>query len=63
MSEFYPIKTRFTPQVEWYSNLEFPKFRTVTCLRLEVRDVDSTVYVNDKGQIVNLARETGTDKV
>lgn len=63
MTEFYPIKTKFAPQVEWYSDLEFPEFRTVNVLRLEVRDVDSIVYVNDKGQIVNLAREVGTDKV
>lgn len=63
MTEFYPIKTKFNPQVEWYSELQFPEFRTVSVLRLEVRDVDSIVYVNDKGQIVNLARETGTDNV
>lgn len=63
MTEFYPILNKFKPQAEWYSSLPFPNFRTVTCLRYEVRDVDSIVYVNDKGQIVNLARETGTDNV
>lgn len=63
MSHFYPIKSSFTPRLEWFSTLEFPTFRTVRCLRLEVRDVDSIVYVNDKGQIINLARETGTDNV
>lgn len=63
MTEFYPIKSRFTPQVEWFSALEFPVFRTVRSLRLEVRDVDSIVYVNEKGQIVNLARELGTDNL
>jgi len=62
MTEFYPIKTKFTPKVEWYSDLEIPSFRTVDVLRLEVRDVDSIVYVNEKGQIVNLARNMGTDK-
>jgi len=63
MTEFYPIKSKFTPKVEWFSELEFPVFRTVRFLGLEVRNVDSIVYVNDKGQIVNLARETGTDNV
>jgi hypothetical protein len=63
MTEFYPIKSRFTPQVEWFTALEFPVFRTVRCIRLEIRDVDSIIYVNEKGQIVNLARETGTDNV
>lgn len=63
MSNFYPIKTKFTPQVDWYSNLKLPSFRSVTVKGLELRDVDSIIYVNDKGQIVNLAREVGTDKV
>jgi hypothetical protein len=63
MSEFYPIKTKFTPKVEWYNDLELPTFRTVSVVRMEVRDVDSIIYVNEKGQIVNLARDLGTDKV
>jgi len=63
MSEFYPINQKFNPQVEWYSALKLPTFRTVSVLRLEVRDVDSTVYVNEKGQIVNLCREVGTDNL
>jgi hypothetical protein len=62
MSKFYPIKTKFTPKVEWYSELQLPEFRTVDVVRLEVRDVDSIVYVNEKGQTVNLARNLGTDK-
>ena len=63
MSEFYPINPRFTPKLEWFAALVFPVFRTVRCVRLELRDVDSIIYVNEKGQIVNLARETGTDNV
>lgn len=63
MTKFYPVNTKFVPQTEWYSELKFPKFRTVTVLRLEVRDVNSIIYVNDKGQIVNLARELGTDNL
>lgn len=63
MTNFYPIKSRFTPKLEWFDNLEFPVFRTIRFLGLEIRHVDSIIYVNDKGQIVNLARETGTDNV
>lgn len=63
MTKFYPIKSQFTPQLEWFSALKFPVFRTVRCIRLEIRDVDSIIYCNEKGQIVNLARETGTDNV
>jgi len=62
MTKFYPLKTKFTPKVEWYSELKLPKFRTVDVVQLEVRDVDSIVYINEKGQTVNLARELGTDK-
>jgi hypothetical protein len=63
MTNFYPIKSRFTPKLEWFDDLEFPVFRTIRFLGLEIRHVDSIIYVNDKGQIVNLARETGTDNV
>lgn len=63
MTEFYPISAKFNPQVSWYSELVFPAFRTVRVLGLESRQTDSIIYVNEKGQIVNLARFTGTDNV
>ena len=63
MTEFYPISAKFNPQVSWYSELVFPAYRTVEVLGLESRQTDSVIYVNDKGQIVNLARYTGTDNV
>jgi hypothetical protein len=63
MTEFYPISSKFNPQVSWYSELVFPAYRTVEVLGLESRQTDSVIYVNDKGQIVNLARYTGTDNV
>ena len=63
MTEFYPISAKFNPQVSWYSELVFPAFRTVVVLGLESRQTDSIIYVNEKGQIVNLARFTGTDNV
>jgi hypothetical protein len=63
MTEFYPISAKFNPQVSWYSGLVFPVFRTVEVLGFESRQTDSIIYVNEKGQIVNLARYTGTDNV
>jgi len=63
MTEFYPINSKFNPQVSWYSGLLFPAFRTVRVLGLESLKTDSIIYVNENGQIVNLARFTGTDNV
>ena len=63
MTEFYPISAKFNPQVSRYSELVFPAFRTVVVLGLESRQTDSIIYVNEKGQIINLARFTGTDNV
>lgn len=63
MTEFYPISAKFNPQVSWYSGLVFDEYCTVRVLGLESRETDSIIYVNDKGQIVNLARFTGTDNV
>lgn len=51
-----------TPQLEWYSDLKIPSFRTVDVIGLEILDVSSIKYLNDDGQVVNLARSTGTDK-
>ena len=51
-----------TPKLEWFSDLEIPSFRTVDVIGLQIKDVDSIIYLNDEGQVINLARSTGTDK-
>jgi hypothetical protein len=51
-----------TPQLEWYSDLKLPTFRTVDVIGLEIMNVSDIKYLNDDGQVVNLARSTGTDK-
>lgn len=63
MTEFYPISSKFNPQVSWYSELLFPVYRTVKVIGFQSRQTDSIIYVNEKGQIVNLCRYTGTDNV
>jgi len=51
------------PNLEWFKNLELPKFRTANVVGLEIRDCSSIMYTNDKGQEMNVARSTGTDYV
>jgi len=51
------------PNLDWFNNLELPKFRTANVVGLEVRDCSSIIYTNDKGQEINVARSTGTDYV
>jgi len=51
-----------TPQLEWYRDLVIPTFRTVDVIGLEIMNTNDIIYLNDDGQVVNLARSTGTDK-
>jgi hypothetical protein len=51
------------PNLNWFSDLELPTFRTAEVVGLEIRDCSSIIYTNDKGQEINVARSTGTDYV
>ena len=53
------------PEVEWFNHIlrQLPTYRTVDVIGLELRKVDSIIYLNDDGQVVNLARSKGTDRV
>lgn len=51
------------PNLDWFKNLELPKFRTANVVGLEIRDCSSIIYTNDRGQEINVARSTGTDYV
>lgn len=53
-----------TADVNWFSHLlsDLPVFRTVEEPRLELKEVDGITYVNADGQVINLARSTGTDR-
>ena len=45
-----------------YDNRIFPTYRTVDVVGVRNLKVDSINFKNDKGQIINLARATGTNK-
>ena len=51
------------PNLDWFKNLELPKFRTANVIGLEIRDCSYIIYTNDQGQEINVARSTGTDYV
>ena len=48
--------------VALFENLQLPKYRTVDVIGIKELDVDSINFKNSNGQIINLARSTGTDK-
>lgn len=59
--KFQQINTDTNLNLSWFDDFELPKFRTAEVLGLEIRDCDSIIYTNDDGQVVNVARATGTD--
>ena len=48
--------------VALFNNLQIPKYRTVDVVGIKELDVNSINFKNSNGQIINLARSTGTDK-
>ena len=50
------------PKVDWFKDLELPTGRTFKCDRREVRALDHIERENNDGQVINIARETGTSK-
>ena len=48
--------------VALFDNLKLPQYRTVDVVGIKELDVDSINFKNSNGQIINLARSTGTDK-
>jgi hypothetical protein len=51
------------PNLEWFSEFEYPKFQTAQVVGLEIRDCNSIVYKNSKGQENNVARAVGTSSL
>ena len=45
-----------------YKSLKLPQFRTVEVIGVKNLSVDSINFKNSSGQVINLARSTGTDK-
>lgn len=50
------------PKVDWFKEIELPKGRTYVCNGREVHALDHIERENNKGQIVNIVRELGTNK-
>jgi len=50
------------PKVDWFKDLPLPKGRTYTCDKREVFELDHIERENENGQVINIARETGTSK-
>ena len=48
--------------ISCYKNLKLPQYRTVDVIGIRNREVSNIEFKNNKGQIINLARSTGTDK-
>lgn len=59
--KFQQINGSFSLDLSWFDEFQLPQFRTADILGFEIRDCDSIIYTNDKGQIINVARSTGTD--
>ena len=48
--------------IVWYQGFPIPKYRTVEVVGIKILKTDSIVFKNANGQIINIARATGTDK-
>lgn len=50
------------PDVDWFKDLPLPKGRTFVCTGREKIKLDQIERTNEQGQVVNIARELGTNK-
>lgn len=63
MTQFVPFSSPCDVVDETlYDNFNYPKYRTVDIVGIKNLPVDSIKFKNSNGQIINLARSTGTDK-
>lgn len=59
--KFQQINTDTNLDLSWFDDFQLPKFRTAKVIGFEIRDCDSICYTNENGQVINVARATGTD--
>jgi len=63
MSKFRKLLTASScPDVDWFKDLPLPEGRTYVCIRREKIKLDLIERTNADGQVVNIARELGTNK-
>tara|TARA_S200002703_G_C3763034_1_gene234906 strand:- start:88 stop:1086 length:999 start_codon:yes stop_codon:yes gene_type:complete len=62
-SDFRKLPTASScPDVDWFKDLPLPKGRTFVCTGREKIKLDQIERTNEEGQVVNIARELGTNK-
>ena len=63
MSNFRKLPTASScPDVDWFKDLPLLEGRTYVCIRREKIKLDQIERTNAEGQVVNIARELGTNK-
>lgn len=63
MSNFRKLPTASScPDVDWFKDLPLPIGRTFVCIGREKIELDQIERTNAEGQVVNIARELGTNK-
>jgi hypothetical protein len=63
MSNYRKLQTESScPEVSWFDDLPLPDGKTFVCLRREKIKLDQIKRTNSEGQVVNIARELGTNK-
>lgn len=63
MPNFRKLPTKTScPDVDWFDDLPLPEGKTFTCIGRKKLKLDQIITTNDKGQVVNIAREVGTNK-
>lgn len=63
MSNYRKLPTAAScPDVSWFEDLPLPEGRTFNCLGREQVALDGVLRTNEEGQVINLARELGTDR-
>ena len=63
MSNFRKLPTASScPDVDWFKDLPLPEGRTFVCTGREKIKLDQIERTNAEGQVVNIARELGTNK-
>tara|TARA_Y100001973_G_scaffold85973_1_gene128501 strand:+ start:188 stop:1174 length:987 start_codon:yes stop_codon:yes gene_type:complete len=63
MTQFVPFKSPCdVVDLSVYDNLKLPQYRTVDIVGIQNLPVQDIKFKNKQGQIINLARSTGTDK-
>lgn len=63
MSNYRKLPTAAScPDVDWFESLPLPEGRTFNCLGREQVALDDVLRTNEDGQVINLARELGTNR-